>query len=280
MLSLLQMKQQSIDILIVIAMTLVGVITVVVTPDGASIRLLTLPLVLVLPGYALTIAIFPMQLPGLTERCVFSLGLSLIVVILGGLALNWTPFGLHTASWLFLLSSIILAACAVAYMRRRGQSIIAPRWLEIKTVHITFLQGLLLGLAVIVIGSAITVSYIGALQQTRPGFTQLWIMSASKTNPKTNPENAVRIGISNKESTVINYRLVVTMNGKPVRTWLSIRLNPNENWETILVLPQTAHSSTTKVAKKLSITTKVEAMLYRADAPGTVYRHVVLWLAT
>lgn len=260
------MNQKSVDILVVIAITIVAVATVAVTPDGASIRLLTLPLVFVLPGYALTIAIFPLRLPGLAERFVFSLGFSLVVVILGGLVLNWTPFGLRTGSWLFLLSGTILAACTVAYMRRREQSIAVSQWLGIKGVRITFRQGLLLGLAVMVISAAIAVSCIGAAQQSRPGFTQLWIMSASKADPK----NTVRFGVSNKESTMMNYRLVVNMDGKPVRAWPSIRLKPNENWETTLVLLQIGHSRTKRV----------EVMLYRTDAPRTVYRHVVLWLAT
>jgi len=69
---------------------------------------------------------------------------------------------------------------------------------------------------------------------------------------------------------MMDYRLVVNMDGKPVRAWPSIRLKPNENWETTLVLLQIGHSSTKKV----------EVMLYRTDAPRTVYRHVVLWLAT
>jgi hypothetical protein len=60
------------------------------------------------------------------------------------------------------------------------------------------------------------------------------------------------------------------VNGKEVQTWQSIRLNPGDVWERLLVLPQTGHSDTAKV----------EALLYRLDAPKKAYRYVELWLRT
>ena len=286
------MNYKSVDILVIIVITIVAVaLAFVVPPDSVPGRILTLPLVLVLPGYALMASVFPRRSLGAVECLVFSLGLSLVIVVLGGLVLNWTPFGLRASSWSLLLGSITLGACAVALARRRGlrtchaertrsisalfRTYHAERMrsisalyglLRIKGVGLTFRQGLLLGMAVVIICGAIAISNIGAAQQPFPGFTQLWILPAGGANPK----NAVRLGVSNMESTAMEYSLAVNVDGKVVKLWPSIDLKPSEKWETTLMLPQTAHIGAVRV----------EVVLYRTNAPATIYRHVVLWLGT
>lgn len=261
------MKHKSVDILLVMAITIVSVTLVfTVTADNVPGRILTLPLLLILPGYALTSAVFPRPVLGIPERLLFSLSLSLVIVILGGLALNWTPFGLRASSWSVLLGSITLSASAVALLRRREQDIDGSGGVRIKNIGFTFRQGMLLGLAVIVVCAAIAVSIIGVARQPFQGFTQLWILPTGGTNPK----NAVHLGVRNMESTVMEYRLAVNVDGNVVKVWPSIGLNPNEQWEATLVLPQISNANGTQV----------EAILYRADAPTKIYRHVVLWLGT
>ncbi len=259
------MKHRSMDLLAVVATTIVAAVLALLVPPGiVLIRILTLPLVLLLPGYALVSALFPNRSLGVAERLMFSLGLSLAIVILGGLGLNWTPFGLRASSWAVLLAGITLAASAVALVRRRGRSMSAPGWLRVGNVGFTLRQGLLLGLAVAIVCGAVAVSIIGAERQSYAGFTQLWILPAGGANP----ENAVHLGVSNMESTAMEYRLAVNVGGKVVRQWPAIDLEPNKQWEATLVLPPTASVA------------RVEADLYRADAPTTIYRHVVLWLGT
>ena len=262
------MKHGSIDILVVIVITIVtATLAFTVTPENVPVRILTLPLVLILPGYALTSALFLRQAFGTPERLVFSLGLSLVSVILGGLVLNWTPFGLRTASWSVLLTGITLAACAVTLVRRRGQRILTPEWLGMGGPGFTFHQKLLLGLAALVVTAAIAVSVIGAEQQFRPGFTQLWILPAGGA---THAKNIVHIGMSNMESKTMRYRLAVDVDGKVVKEWPSINLSPNQKWEVIFVLPQTEFSGAAKV----------EVRLYWLQASTRLYRYVVLWLNT
>ena len=259
------MNHRSVDIFAVIAFTIVAAVLALLVPaDIVLIRILTLPLVLVLPGYALTSALFPNRSLGVPERLVFSLGLSLSIVILGGLALNWTPFGLRASSWAVLLSGITLGASAVALVRRQEQSMSAPGWLRVGNVGFTLRRGLLLGLAAAIVCGAVAVSIIGAERQSYAGFTELWILPAGGANA----ENAVRLGVSNMESTAREYRLDVNVDGKVVKEWSAIDLEPNKKWEATLVLLPTGS------------VTRVEADLYRADAPTTIYRHVVLWLGT
>jgi len=264
------MKYRSVDtdIFVVIALTIIAVaLAFIVPPDWVPGRILTLPLVFMLPGYALVSALFPRKALGLPECLVFSLGLSLTIVILGGLVLNLTPFGLRADSWAVFLGGFTLGASAFALIRRRGQSISTSGWLGIGSIGFTFRQGVLLGLAALIVSGAVAVSIIGAEQRPSPGFTQLWILPAGGA---ANAKNVVRLGMSNMESKATKYRLAVNMDGKVVKEWPSIDLNPNEKWEATLVLPQTGHTGTTRV----------EAMLYRADTPTKIYRDVVLWLGT
>jgi uncharacterized membrane protein len=261
------MNHRSVDILVVVAITLVAAtLALLVSADIVLIRILTLPLVLVLPGYALTSALFPRRTLGVPEHLVFILSLSLVIVILGGLALNWTSFGLRASSWAVLLGGITLGASAVALVRWRGQSTPAPRGLRVGHVGLTLRQGLLLGLAALIVCGAVAVSIIGAELQSYAGFTQLWILPAGGANAK----NVVRLGVSDMESTAMEYRLDVNMDGKLVREWSSIDLSPNQKWVATLVLPPTGSTGTGRV----------EADLYRTGAPTTIYRHVVLWLGT
>lgn len=266
----LSMKYRAVDkdILVVIALTLVVVVlALAVPPDIIAIRILTLPLVLVLPGYALTEALLTRQTLGITERLVFSLGLSLVIVIVGGLVLNWTPFGLHTSTWAVFLGGITLGASAIAFLRRRGQSSAVSGWSGVGSIGFTFGQGLLLGLAAFIVCGAVAVSILGAEQQPRPGFTQLWILPGGGT---ANAKDSVRLGMSNMESKAMQYRLAVREDGKVVKEWPSIDLKPNEKWEATLMLSPTGDTGTARV----------EAELYRTDDPTTVYRDVVLVLST
>src|SRR5215831_9505820 len=157
------MRHKSFDIIVVVTITIVAVALAFVLPsDRVPGRILTLPLVLVLPGYALTSALFPRRTLGVPEHLVFSLSLSMVIVILGGLALNWTPFGLRASSWAVLLGGITLGASVVAFVRRRGQSVSAPGWLRVGNVGLNWRQGLLLGLAALIVCGAVAVSIIGA----------------------------------------------------------------------------------------------------------------------
>ncbi|HLJ32606.1 MAG TPA: DUF1616 domain-containing protein, partial [Ktedonobacteraceae bacterium] len=179
------MNHRSLDLFAVIAITLVAVILVLLVPaDNVAGRIWTLPLVLLLPGYALTSTLFVEQTPGVVERIIFSLGLSLVIVVLGGLVLNWTPAGLRAGSWIGFLSIITIGASVVALMRRRGQGRSTARWSGIGKFGFTFRQGLLLGLAALIVCTAVAISIRGAQQQPRSGFTQLWILPVSGANAK------------------------------------------------------------------------------------------------
>src|SRR5947209_13497361 len=162
------MKHRSVDrdILVVIILSIIALVLAFIAPaDWLPFRILTLPLVLLLPGYALTSALLPRQTLGIAERLLLSLGLSLTIVILGGLVLNQTPFGLAKSSWAVLLTGITLSACIVAFIRRQGETISTAGWIGVGGIGLTSRQGLLLSMAGFIVCAAIAMSIVGAEQQ-------------------------------------------------------------------------------------------------------------------
>jgi len=83
--------------------------------------ILGLLLVLFLPGYSLIAALFLAKddLDGI-ERIALSFGLSIAVVPLLGLALNYTPFGIRLVPILVVLSMFTISLAVVACVRRLG----------------------------------------------------------------------------------------------------------------------------------------------------------------
>ena len=81
---------------------------------------LTLLLVLFLPEYSLIAALFPRKgdLDGI-NRIALSFGLSIAVVPLLGLALNYTPFGIRLVPILIVLSIFTVSLAVIAYLRRQ-----------------------------------------------------------------------------------------------------------------------------------------------------------------
>src|SRR5689334_11645743 len=93
-------------------------------------------LALVLPGYALSAAVFRMRSVRTAERAALTLGISLSVAVLGGLVLDALPSGLETQTWLFLLGGVTVTASVIALWRRTRHAA-AMRILEPRPIALT-----------------------------------------------------------------------------------------------------------------------------------------------
>ena len=151
-------------------------------PGIAWLRVLAgVPLVLVLPGYALTAFCLPGRSPRgfspLLWRGLWTVGLSLAVAVLGGLVLNLTPAGLTRVSWAILLAGVTILALAVtAWLRTSSPRTGSPRtgrgWRPTRPT------GVAAGYAVAALALAGAATWLavasGGWQQT-PAFAQLWL---------------------------------------------------------------------------------------------------------
>ncbi|AGG07249.1 hypothetical protein CY91_04385 [Dehalococcoides mccartyi] len=104
-------------------LVLLFIVLAVLAAEGGWVLPLRLlfgvPLVLIVPGYALMSVLYPSRLSlSRSGRFMMGLGLSLSVSILAGLALNYTV-GLEQASVLYALSGFSLVFCLIAIGRRQ-----------------------------------------------------------------------------------------------------------------------------------------------------------------
>ncbi|MCJ7562407.1 MAG: DUF1616 domain-containing protein, partial [Thermoplasmata archaeon] len=115
----LEVRERPYDLLTCIVLALVLVALVLFVPDSLARQILGLIFVLFLPGYAATAALFPEneQIDGI-ERVALSFGLSIAIVPLIGLALNFTPFGIRLDPILASVSAFIIAASLIGWYRR------------------------------------------------------------------------------------------------------------------------------------------------------------------
>ena len=219
---------------------------------------LALLLALVLPGYALGAALFHEEGSGAAGRLLISLGLSLTLLVLGGMALDWTAVGLQGRSWAGFLVGLTLAASGVAaYLRlRSGGSLPHVR------MDISLAQALLLLLAGLVAAGALLLGRSPAPSDGLQGYTLLWLLPADPQHPEDIP-----VGISSREFAPTSYRLELSLNEQPFLAWPEIDLQPGQMWKTKVELPGSIPDRAT-----------LEALLYRRDAPGLVYRRAKIWL--
>jgi hypothetical protein len=220
--------------------------------------LAAVPLVLFTPGYTLLAALLPGSRPGVIERALFSVGLSLAVTILGTVALDRTHWGLQPAAWAALLGGVTLAAGAAAWARRRRLPQAAAPWRVLAPIHGS--QALLFSLAALAAIAAVTLAGRPAPARGAEGYSLLWLLPAADGNP-----NAARLGLSSHELAATEYRLALELDGRPIQEWGELSLAPGDRWEATAALPPARADE------------MLEARLYRADDPETIYRRVTLW---
>ena len=216
-------------------------------------------LTLVMPGYALYAAISPNDKNTL-HRIVYSVALSLCIVVAGGLLLNWT-LGMNAKSWVAVLCGVTLIASVFALVRalphayRPQDETISRKPTERFSVR----QRVALGGGILLMLGAIQMATISATAQDQAGrFTQLWALPTAS--------NTVEIGINNLEGQQIAYNVIVTdARNNPVAQWAA-EVASGTKWETIYQVP-----AITANGQALNV------LLYRQDNPMTIYRQAKYW---
>jgi uncharacterized membrane protein len=270
------MSRKSFDLGLVCALALAALVLTMLGVSSPALRLLLgLPLALLLPGYALTAALFPGRALDGTDRALFTLGLSLSAAILYGFVLNRTPWGLRPESWAVILSNIVLGSSLIAFARRHfssarsasatddqpaqtAQSGAAAR----PRLSLGVGQGLLLGLAIAVIAGAVLLARGEAALRPAPEVIQLWMLPGDAAESPT-----LRVGLNSVGPAAGDFRLQIERGGYIVREWPSLTVTPGQHWEEMLTLSGRQPGSGA-----------FEARLYRAEEPNVVYRRVALWL--
>jgi hypothetical protein len=234
----------------------------------AHVPLLTIPLgalaVLVAPGMVLQQAFLPGKTIGTAERVALTLGLSLVLTVLGALLLNLTGPGLTPVTWGLFLSTV--TATATVVVARRGSpadrvklvSRVAPSTLlaPLRGRPLRRVVPLVAATVALVFG-AIVISQAGARQLAdRSTFTQLWLM------PQMGRPTQGLLGVHSEEGHVVRYNLAILVDGRPIQRY-RIELRSGQTWQRDIDLSPYRGSSVT-------------AQLFRLDSPKRPYRQVGL----
>jgi Protein of unknown function (DUF1616) len=250
------------DLWIVTGLALLCALLAPLLPIDVLSLLFALPLALFLPGYALTAAIFARREIGRAQVWVLSAGLSLAVLALGALLLNYVPSGIGPVSWAVLLLLVVLNGCRVAALRRPGPTgdNRARPWPQLRFTAAG--AGLLLGaLACTTVALAITFDTHSAPHAD--GYTAMWLLPPT---PSDAPAGGARIGVESEQQSRTAYRLQIRIGGRAEEIVRSFSLNPGE-------------TRVLKLQPRVPSAAPIKAKLFLQSEPGDVYRRVSGWLA-
>jgi uncharacterized membrane protein len=189
-------------------------------------NLLAILLVLFVPGYVLVAALFPKNTEiDWIERIAISFGLSIAVVPLLGLLLNFTPWGIRLAPMVVTNLVFTVGVGSAAYWRRMREPpsirlaasvlLTVPAWHEYSVLD----KALTIVLAASIFIAGGTLAYVVFTPRAGETFTEFYILgpggNASDYPGSLNVSQAgaVIIGVANHESASVSYTVRIDLVG-------------------------------------------------------------------
>ncbi len=280
------------DLFIIMGLVLLTDIFVLTPGINETIfrNILGLPFVLFLPGYALIAALFPAKsdLDGI-ERVALSFGLSIAIVPLIGLGLNYTTWGIKPLPTLISLSAFTFIMCGLAYLRRA--SLPETETFEISLRAAAFSlktevmgnseskldRALTVFLIISILLSVATLAYVVVSPKEGEHFTEFYILGPEgkadnyTTNYTLGQSGTVIVGVVNHEYRPVNYTMEVKLENKSLfipENVKHISLAHNETWEEPVVLMPPFEGKNMKL----------EFLLYNETEKSVPYRDLHLWI--
>lgn len=267
------------DLILIIILTLI-LMPVALFTSGYLRIVLGLLSILFFPGYALITALFPKKYDlDIIERIAISFVLSIAIVSLIGLILNYTPWGISPTPFLISIASFIVITSVISLYRRR---ILPEVWrfepkLRIRLPRLGGMgkmdKALTLMLALSIIGAIGTLAYVVATPKVGERFTEFYILGLGGTAGDYPRELAlgeqgkVILGIVNREHVETTYLVEVKIEGDKVDEVGPISLAHEGKWEVeVAFTPQKAGENQ-----------KVEFLLFKGEKTEP-YRRLHLWI--
>ncbi len=239
------------DLKLVIYFIVLTLLFVLVPPlDRTPIRIIFgIPVVLFLPGYVLIAALFPGKNDlDPIERTALSFGLSIAIVPLIGLGLNFTPWGIRLVPIIITLTLFILAMTVIAHFRRlrlqenqRFDVNLMEIYKSAKTEIIHRPENrvdkiLTVVLIISIVTSLFMVVYVIVTPKQGEKFTEFYLLGPRgkaegyPTNLTVGKTDSVVVGIVNHEYEKVNYTLRVEIN-EDILNEEQIQIANNQTWE-------------------------------------------------
>jgi len=272
-------------ILLFTAMTLMFVFLPLLEETPGRI-IFGLPMILFIPGYALIAALFPGKddLDPI-ERAALSFGLSIAVVPLIGLGLNFTPWGIRLVPILVSLTIFVLIMVLAAHFRRLKLEENKRFDVKFKEIYISFKQQIFIHhenrtdriltiiLFISIIATLVMLVYVIVTPKQGEKFTEFYILGMDgkargyPVNLTVGKTDSVIVGIVNHEYEDVNYKLEVKLN-EDILGNKNIVLAHNQTWEELVnFTPQHAGERM-----------KLQFLLYARENFTEAYRNTHLWV--
>ena len=294
------------DLLAAIILALATLVFTLTPLSDLPVRVpLGLLMVLFVPGYTLIAALFPKigDLDGI-ERTALSFGLSIAVVPLIGLGLNYTPWGIRLIPVVVSLAIFTVAMAAAAYWRRmnlQAEERFAIHFKETMNSLKTEIsaddksrldKALTIILIITIIISIAALVYVIVTPKQGEKFTEFYILGPGgkaydyPTSVRAGNSSTVIVGVVNHEYTLVNYTMSISLNNTHINNTtlkdnfrddfnliypilsMNLALPHNETWEKPVsyVINHTGHSQ------------KLEFLLYKEGNLTSPYRDLHLWV--
>lgn len=212
-----------IDIILCMLWSIILLPIALLNVEGTIRIILSLPFILFIPGYIMIFALFPTRKTDggidTVERIALSFGLSIAIVPLIGLGLNYTPWGIRLVPILFsIFVFIIVGGCIAIYRWIKtdpDERFTVSFDLSIPKTENKLDKALTIILAASIIIAALSFVYIIVIPKTGEKFTEFYLLgSGGKAEgfPKnlTLGNNAsVTIGLVNHEYKLVNYTIEI-----------------------------------------------------------------------
>ena len=208
------------DLLTIIVLSIILDLLIFFLPDSLARKALGLAFVLFFPGYVFITALFPerKELDNL-ERLALSFGLSIAIVPLIGLALNYTPWGIRLIPILVSLTVFnVVFAIAAVYRRKNAVKPWIP-WITLDEVKKELEwegasrldKALTVVLIASILASVAALGYVVTHPRQGEHFTEFYILGPDgkaddyPTNLSVGENGTVIIGIVNHEGRNVTY---------------------------------------------------------------------------
>jgi uncharacterized membrane protein len=291
-------------LLIINALVILLILAITIIPSSFVRIVLGLPFLLYFPGFVLVTALFQKERMDTIERVALGFGMSIAVVPLIGLALNYTSWGIKLESVLYSISAFILVMSVVAMIKNglfTGKHLFNEVTLRLPGWGVSKLERYLtIILAVSILGAIGMLVYVIAFPKIGEKFTEYYILGLNGKAQDYPAEfvmdngqvthlrygtgdmeiagkwGKVTLGIVNHEQRKTTYSSTVTIDGQQVSVQsggeIAAQLGPielleGEKWEQdIGISPQHIGNSQ-----------KVEFLLFK-DGDSEPYYILHLWI--
>ena len=266
------------ELLFIIILTIVLIIIVTFFPITTLRVILGLPFMLFFPGYTLVSALFPRRdaLDNI-ERVALSFGLSLALVPLIGLIVNYTPWAIGLYPILISLTAFIIVTSIIAWQRRRrlAKSERFTVNLNLAAWHRrNYTDKILTAIFIVfILGALGTLVYAIATPKANESFTEFYILGPvgkAIDYPRyleVREVGRVTVDIINREHEIVSYRLEVMIDGIENHAQGPLVLRHDEGWERIISF----------VPDRAGDNQKVEFLLYKNEE-SEPYLKLYLWI--